>query len=131
MGPLEPQKEITSHELGLVIEVVAETEDLSRTDSGDRSLALLHSTYPGRKAIAGNLAFPFSPSDIGVGDVYEFNVYHLLETGRSPGPVPHYLRGVVDGEGASRLQCCPSRYLGAAVWHSLAPAGQSPGTSAQ
>ena len=52
-----------------------------------RSLSL-HSTYPGRKAIAGNLAFPFSPSDIGVGDVYEFNVYHLLKLEDSLEPFP-------------------------------------------
>jgi hypothetical protein len=35
-------------------------------------------TYPGRKAIAGNLAFPFSPSDIKAGEVFEFNVHHLV-----------------------------------------------------
>ncbi len=79
MGKLEPQKEITSHELGLLIEVVAPTEELSKTLLAIARSLSLHSTYPGRKAIAGNLAFPFSPSDIGVGDVYEFNVYHLLK----------------------------------------------------
>ena len=31
-----------------------------------------------RKAIAGNLAFPFSPSDLKAGDAYEFNVHHLV-----------------------------------------------------
>jgi hypothetical protein len=88
MGPLEPQKRITSHELGLVIEVVAETEDLSRTVLAIARSVSLHSTYPGRKAIAGNLAFPFSPSDIGVGDVYEFNVYHLLRLDDPVAPFP-------------------------------------------
>jgi len=43
-----------------------------------RSVAL-HVTYPGRQAIAGNLAFPFSPSDIQSGPVYEFSIYHLIE----------------------------------------------------
>jgi hypothetical protein len=88
MGALEPQKEITSHELGLVIDVVAETEDLSRTVLAIARSLSLHSTYPGRKAIAGNLAFPFSPSDIGVGDVYEFNVYHLLRVDDPVSPFP-------------------------------------------
>ena len=68
MGSLEPRKEITSHELGLVIEVVAPTEELSRTVLAIARSVSLHTTYPGRKAIAGNLAFPFSPSDIGVGE---------------------------------------------------------------
>jgi hypothetical protein len=40
---------------------------------------LLHYGYAGRKATAGNLAFPYSPSDIEVGGVYEFSVYCLLE----------------------------------------------------
>lgn len=88
MGRLEPQGEITSHELGLVIEVVAATEELSRTVLAIARSLSLHSTYPGRKAIAGNLAFPFSPSDIGVGDVYEFNVYHLLKLDDPLAPFP-------------------------------------------
>ncbi|MDH4041136.1 MAG: 3-methylaspartate ammonia-lyase, partial [Gammaproteobacteria bacterium] len=39
---------------------------------------LLHFGYRGRMATAGNLAFPFSPSDLRAGEVYEFSVYHLL-----------------------------------------------------
>ena len=34
--------------------------------------------YEGRISTAGNLAFPFSPSDCKVGEVFEFNVYHLM-----------------------------------------------------
>jgi hypothetical protein len=40
---------------------------------------MLHYGYPGRKSTAGNLAFPYSPSDISAGAVYKFNVYHLLQ----------------------------------------------------
>ncbi|MCL2588600.1 MAG: 3-methylaspartate ammonia-lyase, partial [Oscillospiraceae bacterium] len=32
-----------------------------------------------RRATAGNLAFPYSPSDFHAGAVYEFSVYHLLQ----------------------------------------------------
>lgn len=88
MGTLEPQKEITSHELGLVIEVVASSEELSKTVLAIARSLSLHSTYPGRKAIAGNLGFPFSPSDIGVGNAYEFNVYHLLRLDNPLRPFP-------------------------------------------
>jgi len=42
---------------------------------------LLHYGYPGRISTAGNLAFPFSPSDFKVGEVYEFSIYHLMEAG--------------------------------------------------
>lgn len=77
MGPLEPQRQITSHELCFVIEVIADTADLSASVLALARSVALHTTYPGRRAIAGNLAFPFSPSDIPVGEVFEFNVYHL------------------------------------------------------
>jgi hypothetical protein len=43
-----------------------------------RSTAL-HQHYDGRKTTAGNLAFPFSPSDFRAGPVYEFAVYHLMQ----------------------------------------------------
>ena len=39
---------------------------------------LLHLGYPDRISTAGNLAFPFSPSDISMGPVYEFSVHHLM-----------------------------------------------------
>ena len=38
----------------------------------------LHYGYEGRIATAGNLALPFSPSDIRVGQAYTFGVYHLM-----------------------------------------------------
>lgn len=79
MGPLEPQKHVSSHELCFLIEVIADTADLSASVLALARSNALHATYPGRRAIAGNLAFPFSPSDIPVGEVYEFNVYHLCE----------------------------------------------------
>lgn len=71
--PAHPPREV-----GLVIEVVAPTQELA-----DRALKLarataLHQHFEGRKTTAGNLAFPFSPSDLRGGPVYEFAVYHLL-----------------------------------------------------
>ena len=40
---------------------------------------MLHYGYEGRIATAGNLAFPYSPSDFKVGAVYNFSLYHLIE----------------------------------------------------
>ncbi|HEV8439080.1 MAG TPA: acyclic terpene utilization AtuA family protein [Methylomirabilota bacterium] len=79
MGRLESVKEIGSHELGIVIEVVAGDPDTSGAILALSRSAALHSTYPGRKAIAGNLAFPFSPSDLRAGAAFEFSVHHLVE----------------------------------------------------
>ena len=78
MGPLEPTPQITSHEAGIVIDVVADTQEHSAAACAVARSTLLHYGYPGRIATAGNLAFPFSPSDIKVGAVYVFSVYALL-----------------------------------------------------
>jgi hypothetical protein len=82
MGPTEPEKHNHSHEIGIVIEAVAPTADDADTLLSVTRSTLLHYGYPGRISTAGNLAFPFSPSDIAVGDVFEFSVYHLMEVER-------------------------------------------------
>ncbi|MCL5935570.1 MAG: acyclic terpene utilization AtuA family protein [Bacillota bacterium] len=79
MGKLEPQQSVHSHELGIIIEAVAETQDLANTICSFARSTMLHYGYPGRVATAGNLAFPYSPSDFKAGAVYSFNIYHLLE----------------------------------------------------
>ena len=78
MGRLEPQREITSHELGIVIEAVARTQDLANTICSFARSTMLHYGYPGRLSTAGNLAFPYSPSDFKAGEVYRFSVHHLI-----------------------------------------------------
>lgn len=78
MGKLEPQKEVITHELGIIIEVVAKTQEMANTICSFARSSLLHYGYPGRIATAGNLAFRYSPSDIPAGEVYEFSLYHLL-----------------------------------------------------
>lgn len=79
MGPIEAARAEQPFELGLVFEVVADDPETSAAVLALTRSAALHVTYPGRKAIAGNLAFPFSPSDIAVGPVYEFTIHHLVE----------------------------------------------------
>jgi hypothetical protein len=78
MGAREPTKDIRGHELGLVIEAIADDPDTSAAILALARSVALHVTYPGRKAIAGNLAFPFSPSDLKAGEAFEFSVHHLV-----------------------------------------------------
>ncbi len=78
MGPLEPEKTIRGHELGIVIEAVAPTQAAADSLCSLTRSTLLHYGYPGRIATAGNLAFPFSPSDVKMGEVFEFSIYHLM-----------------------------------------------------
>ncbi|HKU93912.1 MAG TPA: acyclic terpene utilization AtuA family protein [Vineibacter sp.] len=78
MGSLEPHKATQSHELGLLFDVIAPDPETSAAVLALTRSVALHVTYPGRKGIAGNLAFPFSPSDIQTGAVYTFNIHHLV-----------------------------------------------------
>ena len=71
--------ENTTHEIAIIIDAVAPTQELANTVCSFARSTLLHYGYPGRVSTAGNLAFPFSPSDIKMGDVYEFGVYHLIK----------------------------------------------------
>ena len=79
MGELEPARGELPHEVGIVFEVLAVDQDTANAVCGSLRSSLLHYGYEGRKATAGNLAFPFAPSDIVFGPVYEFSVYHLME----------------------------------------------------
>ena len=65
--------------LGIIMDVVGKTQQIADTVCALVRSRMLHCDYPGRKSTAGNLAFPFSPSDIHVGEVYEFSVFHLAQ----------------------------------------------------
>lgn len=79
MGLFPDADNRTAHELCIVIEAVADTQERADTICGFARSTMLHFGYEGRISTAGNLAFPFSPSDCKVGEVYEFNVYHLMK----------------------------------------------------
>jgi len=77
LGELEPSSS-GSAEVGILIEAIAPTQELASYVLSLARSSYLHCPFAGRKATAGNLAFPFSPSDFEGGDVYEFSVYHLM-----------------------------------------------------
>jgi hypothetical protein len=79
MGELEPLRNPTSHELCIIGEVAATSQELATAICGRARTALLHAPYPGKMATAGNLGLPFTPLEIPLGEVCQFNIYHLLE----------------------------------------------------
>ena len=79
LGELEPERQRIPHEVGVLIEVVADSQEIANNVLSLARSSFLHCPFPGRKTTAGNLAFPFSPSDVVGGEVYEFSVYHLME----------------------------------------------------
>ena len=65
--------------LCVIIDCVGKTQEIADTVCALARSRMLHCDYEGRKSSAGNLAFPFSPSDLHVGAVYEFSVFHLAK----------------------------------------------------
>ena len=79
MGAAEPIKQITSHELGIVVEVVAPDEEDAKAVLAIARVVIPKVDFPGRLCKSGNMAFPFSPSDICVGPTYRFSIFHVVK----------------------------------------------------
>jgi Acyclic terpene utilisation family protein AtuA len=78
MRSLEPVRDASPHEIGVLINVVAREQELANGVAMYVRGTLQHIGYPGMLNTAGNLAYPFSPFNIPVGGAYKFSVYHLL-----------------------------------------------------
>lgn len=79
MQRLEPARDQVAHELGLTIDVVASDAEMAHAACHQISGSLLHWHYPGQYNTSGNLAFPYSPSEVDAGPAYEFSIYHLMK----------------------------------------------------
>jgi len=79
LGDREPVKQTRSHELGVIVEAVARSEEIAENASEIAGRKLLHMDYPGRIATAANIAHPYSPTVNNLGPVYNWNIWHLLE----------------------------------------------------
>ncbi|WP_421990917.1 acyclic terpene utilization AtuA family protein [Roseococcus sp.] len=66
------------HELAFIVEVLADSQDIANAVLAMARTSLLHADFPGRLCKEGNMAFPFSPSDIELGPLYSFSVFHTL-----------------------------------------------------
>jgi len=67
------------HEVGLVVDVVAEEQEIAHKICSVVKSRLQHYDYRGRIATGANVAFPYSPAEIDMGEVYEFSVYHIVD----------------------------------------------------
>jgi hypothetical protein len=91
LGEMEAEP-FRGHEVGVLFEVIAKTQELANTICATVRSTFLHYGYENRKSTAGNLAFPFAPSDIEFGAVYEFSIYHLMEITENPFKI-EYVQG--------------------------------------
>jgi hypothetical protein len=87
MGSNEPIMASAAHELAILVDVIAPDEDASRAVCAKARYSLLHTDFPGRMCISGNLATPFSPSDLSAGRAYEFRILHTMECDNPMEPI--------------------------------------------
>lgn len=97
MGDLEPEKSIPK-EVGVVLEVNSKTQEMASAICSSLRSSFMHYGYEGRKSTSGNLALPYSPSDIEFGPVYEFSVYHLMRVNDGLEMFNHEIYEVKNGE---------------------------------
>ena len=79
MGALEPNRHRTPHEVGLMGEITAPTQEQANAIASQARITVLHMPYPGQLATAGNFAIPLNPPENPIGPVCRFNIYHLME----------------------------------------------------
>jgi hypothetical protein len=79
MGALEPVKEIRSHELCLIIEVTAPTQEIASSIAGIVRHQGLHLPIPEWSGLITALACPYNPAHLDRGPVFRFNVNHVVE----------------------------------------------------
>lgn len=79
MGPLEPVKEIRSHEVCLVMEVTAPTQEIATSIVAMARHQALHLPIPEWGGLITGVACIYSPAYLERGAVYRFCVNHVLE----------------------------------------------------
>lgn len=78
MGAWEPATGVVPIEMAIIAEVIGRTQEIANAALSLARVTLLHSDFAGRMCREGNMAFPFSPSDIERGEVYEFILQHVV-----------------------------------------------------
>ncbi|MBI2906931.1 MAG: acyclic terpene utilization AtuA family protein [Chloroflexi bacterium] len=79
MGRWEPRRDTQAHELGIIVEVVAETQELANELLALARIRFKNGFFEGKLCDEGTIAFPYAPSDIAVGPVYRFTMWHVVE----------------------------------------------------
>jgi hypothetical protein len=77
LGDAEPYRG-QEHEVGVLLDVVASSEEIARDICYFASISLLIGPYPGRRTSAGNVAQRFTQMMNPVGQAYRWTAWHLM-----------------------------------------------------
>lgn len=78
MGSLEPNNFVGGHEIMIMWDVIAASQELSHTIASSVGHLALHNPIPKWHGLITGLALPFSPGELTRGPVWEFNLNHVL-----------------------------------------------------
>jgi hypothetical protein len=79
MRDIEPVKEILAHELCLLFEITAPTQEIASAIAAMTRHQALHLPIPEWSGLITGIACPFNPAYLERGPVYRFNVNHVVE----------------------------------------------------
>lgn len=79
MGPLEPERSSLGHEVCLILEATAPTQEIATTVVSMARHQALHLPIPEWKGLITGVACPYSPAYLERGAVYRFCVNHVVE----------------------------------------------------
>jgi hypothetical protein len=79
MGPLEPVKDIHTHELCLLFEVTAPTQEIASSIAAITRHQAIHLPIPEWGGLITGVACPYNPAYLERGAVYRFCVNHVVE----------------------------------------------------
>lgn len=68
-----------AEEIFFLVECIAPTAELAKSVTSVTKQYLLHHGFSGRLSTGGNVAFPFTPPELGGGPAYRFSIYHVME----------------------------------------------------
>ena len=77
MGPLEPTPDV-GHEVGIVFEVTGPDRPTAHALAQTFSHLALHFPIPEWQGLITGLAIPYTPAELDKGEVYRFNVNHVV-----------------------------------------------------
>ena len=77
-GPLEPNADKVGHEVGVLFEITAKDRDTAAALAKTFSHLAVHYPIPEWRGLITGFAYPFSPAELDVGEIYKFNVNHVI-----------------------------------------------------
>jgi len=79
LGAREPHPERIGNEIGLLMVVLAQTQEVAYAIAGQAAHMVLHHSVPQWQGLLSNLAFPIAPHFWSLGEAYQFVLNHVVE----------------------------------------------------